>query len=365
MKKPKYIQIKEYLKTEALKPEAVTGLPSVRTLMARFNVAMATVHQALVELEHENVIIRQQGRGIIAARSQRNPVRVPQALKKDVILLVYPDYPSELLWRIAFMAGQCARQRGFEVITYKTYPDTSIQMIAEEAAALPNCRELLLIPAAERFNHDNLQLLGKLSIPVVFLDNLFDYPELPANIYRLEHDPVLAGQLISQCLLENGHQTTGYIRNEPQSDYSNRKQDAFIKAMKQQGGRIFPSHVFSETVRSWDNALLFAQKITRKNLESIRDQGITALAYTSTLGAFGSIPVLAENGIRVPDDISLIGEGDLSWFENANPPLTVLRPTFSELCLRAMELAEGKFRSDHLFFCSQQIVLRKSVKKIS
>lgn len=75
---PKYVQIKEYLKAEALKPEAITSMPSVRTLMRRFSVAMATVNQALIELEHENVIIRQQGRGIVAARMPQNP-EVPDA----------------------------------------------------------------------------------------------------------------------------------------------------------------------------------------------------------------------------------------------------------------------------------------------
>lgn len=39
MPTPKYVQIKEYLKNEALKPEAVNNMPSVRTLMRRFNVA--------------------------------------------------------------------------------------------------------------------------------------------------------------------------------------------------------------------------------------------------------------------------------------------------------------------------------------
>lgn len=34
MPTPKYVQIKEYLKNEALKPEAVNNMPSVRTLIA-------------------------------------------------------------------------------------------------------------------------------------------------------------------------------------------------------------------------------------------------------------------------------------------------------------------------------------------
>ena len=63
MPTPKYVQIKEYLKNEALKPEAVNTMPSVRTLMRRFNVAMVTVNQALLELEHEQVIIRRQAYG--------------------------------------------------------------------------------------------------------------------------------------------------------------------------------------------------------------------------------------------------------------------------------------------------------------
>lgn len=361
---PKYVQIKEYLKAETLKPEAVNSMPSVRALMRRFSVAMATVNQALIELEHENVIIRQQGRGIMAARTPQNLEIFNTAQNAASIFFAYPDYPAEQLWRLEFMVGQYAKQSGFQVISYKMQPDTTVQTITEAAARYPNCREVLIIPSPERYSHEELKILGRLSIPAVLLDSLSYYEEMPENLYIISHDPELSGRLIAECLLKHGHERIGYVRNEPQSDYGIRKQNALVKNLRRNGAVIPASHIFSETIHAWENSLNAARQITAKNLDKIRSQKLTALVYTSGVGACAAIPILVEGGFTVPDDISLISEGESTWMEFCNPPLSAIRPHYNDMCKRAMEIAEGKFLDEHLFFCDQEIIERKSIKTI-
>ena len=361
---PKYVQIKEYLKAEALKPEAITSMPSVRTLMRRFSVAMATVNQALIELEHENVIIRQQGRGIVAARMPQNP-EVPDAAQNAAsIFFAYPDYPSEQLWRLEFMTEQYAKQSGFQVISYKMQPDTTVRAITEAAARYPNCREILIIPTPDRYSHEELEILGRQSVPVVLLDSQSYYEDMPENLYIVSHEPELSGRLMAECLLQHGHERVGYVRNEPQSDYGIRKENAFVKTLRWNGAVIPASHIFSETIRPWENSLNAARQITAKNLDNIRKQKLSALVYTSGVGAVAAIPILVEGGFAVPDDISLISEGESTWLEYSNPPLSAVRPHYDGMCKRATEIAEGKFLDEHFFFCEQEIIERKSIKTI-
>ena len=361
---PKYVQIKEYLKAEALKPEAVTSMPSVRALMRRFSVAMATVNQALIELEHENVIIRQQGRGIVAARTPQNLEISNTAQNAASIFFAYPDYPSEQLWRLEFMMEQYAKQSGFQVISYKMQPDTTVQTITEAAARYPNCREVLIIPTPERYSHEELEILGRLPVPAVLLDSQSYYEDTPENFYIISHEPELSGHLMAECLLKHGHERIGYVRNEPQSDYGIRKQNALVKNLRRNGAVIPASHIFSETIHAWENSLNAARQITAKNLDKIRSQKLTALVYTSGVGACAAIPILVEGGFTVPDDISLISEGESTWMEFCNPPLSAIRPHYNDMCKRAMEIAEGKFLDEHLFFCDQEIIERKSIKTI-
>ena len=152
----KYEQIKEYLKAEALKPEAISSMPSVRTLMRRFNVAMATVNQALVELEHEKVIVRRQGRGIVAARGGGCLEQLPEEKEKPQILLVSPDYPAETIWRLTYMTEQYAVQKGFGVLQSRICEGACYAAFCDLARRTRNCAALLIISPAERFSIETL-----------------------------------------------------------------------------------------------------------------------------------------------------------------------------------------------------------------
>lgn len=365
MATPKYVQIKEYLKNEALKPEAVTALPSVRTLMRRFNVAMVTVNQALLELEHENVIIRRQGRGIVAARNPADVKFPPEAQKTENLLFAYPDYPSEQLWRTAFMLEQYAKRSGLCAVPYKTTQATTLEMIAKAARDCPNCRALVIVPTTDRYSFEELEILSRLPFPVILIDAINFYDEMPSNVYLLSHNPAEAGVLLADTLLANGHSRVACIRNEPQSDYGRLKQNALFKRLRAKLGRKAELCAFSETIHSWDSSLEAARKITEKNLDVIREKELTALVYESSAGAFAAFPLLTESGFRIPEQISIIGEGESTWFEFSNPPLTVLRPDYGELCRRTAEIAKGEHLDEKVFYCPQEIILRKSVAGIS
>ena len=124
------------------------------------------------------------------------------------------------------------------------------------------------------------------------------------------------------------------------------------------------SHIFSETIRPWENSLNAARQITAKNLDNIRKQKLSALVYTSGVGAVAAIPILVEGGFAVPDDISLISEGESTWLEYSNPPLSAVCPHYDGMCKRATEIAGGKFLDEHFFFCEQEIIERKSIKTV-
>lgn len=360
----KYEQIKEYLKAEALKPEAISSMPSVRTLMRRFNVAMATVNQALVELEHEKVIVRRQGRGIVAARGGGCLEQLPEEKEKPQILLVSPDYPAETIWRMTYMTEQYAVQKGFGVLQSRICEGACYAAFCDLAKRTPNCAALLIISPAERFSFETLETFGRLKLPVVLIDHLFLYDELPDNVYCMQHDPAVAGERMASCLLERGHTEIGYVRNEPQSDYDMQKQNAFVRTLKKAGVSM-SSRIFSETIRCWENSLEAAQRIVGRNLERIRESGITALGFSSSPGAFAAIQVLRNAGFEVPGDIGVIGEGDSMWFAYGSPALTVLSPDYSELCCRAVEIAAGQFREERFFSCSQKLIERDSISIIN
>ena len=68
------------------------------------------------------------------------------------------------------------------------------------------------------------------------------------------------------------------------------------------------------------------------------DPSITAVIAFVDNQALGIVQRLGERGIRVPDDVSVIGNNDVMWARMANPALTTLHTPFDEMGRAAVSL---------------------------
>ena len=71
-------------------------------------------------------------------------------------------------------------------------------------------------------------------------------------------------------------------------------------------------------------------------LARIRD--VTAIFAANDQTALGILRALHENGLRVPDDVSLVGFDDLPESEFFIPPLTTVRQGFEQVGRRALRM---------------------------
>ena len=71
------------------------------------------------------------------------------------------------------------------------------------------------------------------------------------------------------------------------------------------------------------------------------EHGATAIICASDLIASGVITELIKRGLRVPEDISVIGYDDLPIAKQLNPPLTTIRQDRVDLGRSAFLLLDG------------------------
>jgi len=91
----------------------------------------------------------------------------------------------------------------------------------------------------------------------------------------------------------------------------------------------------------------------------------TALCAGSDTIAIGVLHALNEAGLRVPDDVSVIGVGDIPPARYMAPPLTTVRIPRYEMGVRAVEIATGEVPvPDHPVMLSPELVERRSVRRI-
>lgn len=129
-------------------------------------------------------------------------------------------------------------------------------------------------------------------------------------------------------LLSMGHRQIGFV-GEPLT-YS--KQDAFCRAMKRLTGSVSSDFLFCEEGRFEQSGKLAAEKIAGSCHRP------TALIAAYDEVAYGLIATLRERGIRVPEDISVIGINDIPTSKFLDTPLTTLQNDTEEICCRALEL---------------------------
>ncbi len=365
----KYWKIKQHLEKVAIHPESATRMPTVRELMSDFNVSLATVNRALTELENEGVIIRRQGVGIIAAGNNRTVTRIRNT-SPDIrrnILWVYNDYPDEGIWNMGHAIGQYSRQAKCNMIDCKVYPDTTTEELMEFILKQPDCIGIILQFSSDRMDSERLAAFGKLPFPVVLADSMFFYSAaMPENMYAISPDAADGARKTAELLLRKGHRKIGYIRNEPHTEYADLFQKTLVSAFTQAGLDFNSGHIFSAQIRSWDNSLDAAIQLTQNNLDNIRRLGLTALIYKSTGGALAALRPLMQAGIRIPEDISIISEGERSLYRYLPLQLSTTTTNYEKIGCLAVDLIVGKYKpKKRNIFLPQHVIERESVRDLN
>jgi len=98
------------------------------------------------------------------------------------------------------------------------------------------------------------------------------------------------------------------------------------------------------------------------------EKKFTAVFVASDNVAMGAKSALREAGLRIPEDISLVGFDDIPWAQYADPPLTTVRIDAQELARRAcqvlMDLMQGKELESKHQIVDTQLVVRKSCRRL-
>lgn len=366
MAKLKYQEIKDWLQEEARKPESSVRMPTVRDIMRRFSVSLAPVNRALQELEQDGLIRRRQGAGITACGGNgQTTVRHSLEATEGTVIFAYPVYHSELLWRMTHTFEQSAQQQKLQLRHYTVNRGESFDDLVDSAAACERLRGMIIATGSDRLSQETLSRLAAFKIPVAIIDSLFLY-DLPPNVFSLSPDMYKRGIATVDYLVAMGHRRIGVIRNEPLDDCFELYKKGVRKQLKHHGIPIRNDYFFATTIKGWENSADAAQSVTRDKLDFIRREKITALAYYSTAGAFAATQLLTESGIKVPEDISVIGGADYWYAGYATPALTVVTCDYFRMMLDTFAVIMGNAVGlPQLNEYGAQLIERKSVTNLN
>ncbi|NDL66527.1 substrate-binding domain-containing protein [Anaerotalea alkaliphila] len=209
------------------------------------------------------------------------------------------------------------------------------------------------------FTEEHYKLLKNYPIPIVMIgqeDAVLDFPCVVHNNYH-------AAKHATEYLISQGHRRIGFI-GAPLMD---RAAGAERRRGYEAAMLLNQLHLEPEAMAEGD----FSIESGGKAMESILERCSvppTALFVATDFMAMGAMHHLLERGLRIPEDVSIVGFDDVNMAHVYNPPLTTIRSDNREVGTRAadllLEILHKKEPEVKKYVANYELMVRKSVKKI-
>ncbi len=237
-------------------------------------------------------------------------LRVKRTFTVGVIAQIGDPYGATVISGIE----QYLRQHGFFFL-----------MVAHphDEKRLENYSHLLLERGVEGFITVDAPIVQPMLLPVVAV----------AGHRRLEGvtnivlDHRRAAQLAVQHLLELGHSEIAFMKGPSDSSDSVDRWNAVCDVSQELGVQVRPH--LTVQIEGEAGTPELGYPFTRKLLAGNR--GFSALLAFNDSSAIGAIRAIHEAGLRVPEDISVIGFDDIQSAAYSNPTLTTIRQPLQKM----------------------------------
>jgi DNA-binding LacI/PurR family transcriptional regulator len=319
---PLYQQVKDVLRGEITSGRFKPGgsIPHERALAESLKVSRKTTRRAIVELTREGLLRRVRGRGTYVRESMNS-----RTLRKDCVLIasVYSPFAFPFYGKIVEGIYQAAAQSNaltaFEIIT---------QPYDAFLAKVKRYETLSGILAIGVDDHALLPQLNRLDVPVVLVDG--DQPAEKTPFDIVTHDPEPGMIAAVKYLQDLGHRQIAFLGSEPSAGSNRKRINGYKRAMS---GRGEPQpDLILNTGYSAEAA--YATTIRLLNNPKVP----TAIVCTSDEHAIGAIEAVKDFGWRVPEDMSIVGVGDIGLF--TWPKLSTVRVPKEQIGKMAMQVLE-------------------------
>ncbi|WP_110588558.1 LacI family DNA-binding transcriptional regulator [Microbacterium suaedae] len=191
--------------------------------------------------------------------------------------------------------------------------------------------------------------LPETSMPIVAID-----PHTgPASPATVDTDNLRGAREATEHLISLGHRRIAHLRGRDDLESARLREQGYREALRAAGIEEDPSLVAEGGYRPAEAAAGAAALL---NLETPP----TAIFAANDLSAIGTMQVADERGIRVPEDLSLVGFDDVPEAAATTPPLTTVRQPLAAMGRSAVDLLvrmiEGEAEPTHIRMSADLVV---------
>lgn len=334
MTKPLYQQVKEYLRNDIMQGKWAVGdcLPGELDLSQQFNVSRFTIRQALLELTREGLLYRQAGKGtFIKSLGPTQEIRRINKGKKQ-IGFVLPYIADAHTGGILKGAEREAAENGYRIIFVNS------QGTADEWSLLDELYHEGVDGVIYYFmdlarSEENVLKLQERKYPFVLVDHFL--PEIPTDF--VVSDNFMGSYQAVKHLLDLGHIQIGMIACDKGMSSVEQREKGYRMAIQNYNLEVKPDNILIKS----ENEI---SDIEIANF--IADTRITALITTDLIG-IKVIKIVAKFGMKVPDQLAIVGFDNIPISSLIIPSLTTVEQQCEEIGAQAVKILINKFKGSN------------------
>ena len=216
----------------------------------------------------------------------------------------------------------------------------------------------------DTYDHEIIDSLGRQNYKIA-LHNQREHSDIP-NIINVNVDNVTFAHIATLELLKNGHKKIGLITGSLHKYTVQKRYEGFLQALSEYGLEFDPTYIGIGDFHRESGGYDAVKQLLGKCGSSLP----TALLISNSVMLPGALQALKEAGLKIPEDISVIGVGGSAYSAYTDPPITDL-VIDSQLIASAMiskmtELLDMKKLQDNNILLTQyELISRQSIKDIS
>lgn len=270
--------------------------------------------------------------------------------KNNTIAVIVNSTHTSFSWDVLSGIQKQADESGYSVIIL--YAGNHNQKLAKQAidTALERDVSGILLVAME-LDEENTDLLRNSYVPYRFVSN---YPGDQLTNY-ISSDNHLIGQMATEYLIKQGHKKIAIVGLDDKNT-ANKRLEGYKLAMKNANLPIN-----EELLYSGDYSYEDGKQIIQKLAPLIKQKQLTAIIAASDMVGTGLIKAAQQNGIKVPDDLSVISIDGTFICEIISPAMTSITQDFKKIGATSVT---NLLKHGNSQFIPIKIVERESVKKM-
>lgn len=273
--------------------------------------------------------------------------------RSNLIGIIVDDIGSSYVAQIIRGVEEVGRMYNYDLLLCSSYGDKESELRFAQLLMQKQVAGIIIV--SEILNNDVLTFLDISKIPFVYLNKYYNVLESPnVSINNKE-----ASDKVMRHLVEEGHTRIAYVTQEKDVELT-------IEKHKLEAYREWMQKLKEEpTVFEVDgHEITDGYDLGGRIVEKILESGITAVYCCEDEIAIGLINYFYDHNIKVPENISVVGYGDITLASYFRPMLTTIKEPYYDIgavsIRRILKVIQGESVEEQTIVLPVQLIIRDS-----